>query len=131
MRRFVADYEREAEETLPRVVWNFYRSGSELGSTVARNRQIFHNYLILPRGLRDVSNSDDSVSLLNGSIRLNSPICVSPLAFHGFAYPDGEKATAAGKFSRFHLVDTPLTHTMRLKFRSLDTLTLIIFVHVS
>jgi isopentenyl diphosphate isomerase/L-lactate dehydrogenase-like FMN-dependent dehydrogenase len=37
------------------------------------------------------------VSLLNDLHQLALPVCLSPTAFHMFAHPDGEKATARGE----------------------------------
>lgn len=60
------------------------------------NIVIFSRLLIRPRFMRDVSNVDTSVSLLNGKVHLKFPICLSPTGFQGMAHPEGDCATAQG-----------------------------------
>ncbi|MEW5303511.1 MAG: hypothetical protein WDW36_006196 [Sanguina aurantia] len=81
-----------AKDKLPRMVYDYYRSGSHSESTLRENRAAFASYRILPRMLQDMSHVDLSSTLLG--MPLSFPVMVAPMAMHGMAHPDGELATA-------------------------------------
>lgn len=51
---------------------------------------------LVPRVLRDVSTMDLSISVLGQ--RLSMPVCVAATAMQRMAHPEGETATARGKY---------------------------------
>ncbi len=86
------DFERLAAERLPRMVWDYYRSGACDEITLARNELAFGDVALRYRVLVDVSRRDSSCTLLSRRIAL--PVLIAPTAFHKLAHPDGEIATA-------------------------------------
>jgi len=90
----VGDFARAAERVLPRMVWDYFRSGADAESTLRANRRAFRRRVLLPRVLIDVSAVRAEVELLGA--RLPHPILVAPTAFHKLAHPEGERATARG-----------------------------------
>jgi 4-hydroxymandelate oxidase len=90
----VGDFARAAERVLPRMVWDYYRSGADGEATLRANRRAFRRRLLLPRVLVDVSRVSPEVELLGA--RLENPILVAPTAYQKLAHPDGERATARG-----------------------------------
>ncbi|XP_018586316.1 2-Hydroxyacid oxidase 1 [Scleropages formosus] len=87
----VRDYEKKAEETLPKAVFDYYFSGADEQQTLADNVAAFSRWRLYPRVLRDVSNVDLSVSVLGQ--QLSMPVCVAATAMQRMAHPDGETAT--------------------------------------
>ena len=88
----LADLQRHAIKTLPKMVWDYYRSGANAEITLAENELAFQRYHILPRVLRSVGTVSLATSIQGHAISM--PICVAPTAMHCMAHPDGEKATA-------------------------------------
>jgi len=88
----VADYAEAARETLPRMAYDYYASGSRDETTLRENRAAFGRWRLRHRVLRDVSDCDASVRLLGHELAM--PVLVAPTAFHAMAHPDGELATA-------------------------------------
>lgn len=97
----VADYEREAHKTMAKMGLDYYRSGADDEITLHANKDIFKEFRIMARFLRDVSRVqlNDFKLDLSGSDHANNhqltcPLGVSPTAMHKLAHPDGELATA-------------------------------------
>ena len=88
------DYEAAASQTLQKMAWDYYRSGSDDELTLRRNREAFSHYDLWPRVLVDVSEIDLSTKLLGTEISL--PVIVAPTAYHKMAHADGELETARG-----------------------------------
>jgi len=88
----VADYERRAAQLLPEGALGYYSSGALDETTLRENCDVFNEYYIIPRVLRDVSLVDMSTSVLGHSLRV--PVGVAPTAMQRMAHPDGEAATA-------------------------------------
>ena len=86
------DLEQYASKTLPKMVWDYYRSGADAEITLAENELAFQRYHILPRVLRSVGTVSLATSIQGHAISM--PICVAPTGMHCMAHPDGEKATA-------------------------------------
>ena len=52
--------------------------------------------------LHNVMSINLHTSILGHQIGM--PLCIAPSALHGLLHPDGEKATASGKFTFFLLI---------------------------
>jgi 4-hydroxymandelate oxidase len=89
-----AQLQRRARELLPSEVYDYYATGSGSERTLRASAKAWQRIWLAPRVLRDVSETDTSVSLLGAA--LATPVGVAPTAFHRMAHPDGELATAAG-----------------------------------
>uniref|UniRef100_A0AC35FE48 FMN hydroxy acid dehydrogenase domain-containing protein n=1 Tax=Panagrolaimus sp. PS1159 TaxID=55785 RepID=A0AC35FE48_9BILA len=93
----VADFEARAIDLLPKAVREYYQSGADDESTVARNKSAFRKYLIRPRVLVDVQNLDTKVTISfnpRESYTFEYPLGIAPTAFHRMAHPQGELATS-------------------------------------
>ena len=88
----VDDFERAAEAVLPRMAWDYYRSGADDERTLRENRRAFRRWEIWYRVLVDVSQRSLATSLLGAELR--APIMIAPTAYHCMAHPEGERATA-------------------------------------
>jgi len=89
------DYEKRAQELLPRNALDYYRSGAGNEKSLKWNRTDFDNFRIRPRFLRDVSQRDMSVNDMLGN-RVSCPIGIAPTAMQRMADPAGEIANAKG-----------------------------------
>ncbi|KAJ3601564.1 hypothetical protein NHX12_032532 [Muraenolepis orangiensis] len=88
----VSDYEEEAKKSLPKAVYDYYRSGADQQQTLADNTAAFNRWCLRPRVLRDVSVVDLSCSILGQD--LSMPLCAAATAMQRMAHADGETATA-------------------------------------
>lgn len=88
----VDDFEQAARTVLPRMAYDYYRSGADAERTLRQNRRAFRRYSIWYRVLVDVSHREIGTSILG--TRLDLPILVAPTAYHRLAHPEGEAATA-------------------------------------
>ncbi|NXG59894.1 HAOX1 oxidase, partial [Hemiprocne comata] len=88
----IADFEEYAKKTLPKSVYDYYRSGADDQETLADNTAAFSRWKLYPRVLRDVSAMDLSTSVLGQTVSM--PVCVGATAMQRMAHPDGETATA-------------------------------------
>jgi 4-hydroxymandelate oxidase len=88
----VDDFERAAEAVLPRMAWDYYRSGADDERTLRRNRRAFARWEIWYRVLVDVAERTTATTLLGEE--LAAPILIAPTAYHRMACPEGEIATA-------------------------------------
>ena len=86
------ELEKLFEENLSPAISGYYKSGARDEITLKRNREIFNEYEILPKLLRDVSKIDTSINILN--LKLNNPIILAPIAMQQMAHKEGEVATA-------------------------------------
>ena len=86
------DLEKLFEENIPTTIAGYYKSGARDEITLKNNREIFNSVEILPKLLRDVSNIDTSISILNQD--LETPLLLAPTAMQQMAHPDGEIASA-------------------------------------
>lgn len=93
----VDDFEVAAAEVLPKMAYDYYRSGAEQEKTLKDNRSAFDRYKLWYRVLVDVENVDVSTDILGS--RLRAPIIVAPTAYQKLAHPLGEAATAMGAAS--------------------------------
>ncbi len=90
----VNDFEAPARVRIEANHWDYFMGGSGDEVTLRTNRAAFERLLLRPRMLVDVSNCQLQTSVLD--LPLSMPILVAPMAFHGFAHPEGECETARG-----------------------------------
>src|SRR5579871_5125824 len=88
----VDDFESAAATLLPRMAYDYYRSGADDETTLRRNRRAFRRWEFWYRVLVDVSERSLDTTLLGE--RLSLPILIAPTAYHCMAHPEGERATA-------------------------------------
>ncbi|CAG7725502.1 unnamed protein product, partial [Allacma fusca] len=88
----IPDFEKAAEEILPRNTYVYYKSGADDENVLAANKTAYNRLFIKPRALRDVSIRLLNTRILNGPVSF--PIGVSPTAMHKLAHPEGELAVA-------------------------------------
>ncbi|NML47439.1 alpha-hydroxy-acid oxidizing protein [Ramlibacter sp. G-1-2-2] len=87
------DLRRMARRKLPRIAFDFIDGGADDELCLARNREAFERYRLLPRYLRDVSGREQGVSLFG--TRYASPIGISPTGLAGLFRPDADLMLAA------------------------------------
>jgi L-lactate dehydrogenase (cytochrome)/(S)-mandelate dehydrogenase len=87
------DLRRLARRQLPRIAFDFIEGGADDERCLARNRDAFERYRLLPRYLRDVSQRDQSVELFGRTYA--SPIGISPTGLAGLFRPDADLMLAA------------------------------------
>ena len=88
----VFDYEAAAREILPKIAYDYYRSGANDEITLHENHNAYERIKLKPRVLRDISKRDLTTTILGQTVSM--PILVAPTAFHCMAHPEGEVATA-------------------------------------
>lgn len=108
----IEDFEAAARERLPRMVYDYYRSGADEEHTLRRNRDAFAAYEIWYRTLVDVGCPELETTVLGAKVA--SPICIAPTAYHRLACPEGESATAraAAKARTLYVASTLATTTL-------------------
>ena len=79
-------------KNLPIEIAGYYKSGARDEVTLKKNREIFNDYELLPKLLRDVTKIDSSKHLLG--CNLKNPIILAPIAMQQMAHQDGEIAAA-------------------------------------
>lgn len=108
----VFDYEALAQAYVEPAAWNYYQSGSDDEVTLRANRTAFERIRLRPRVLVDVQICDMRTAVLSTPISM--PIMIAPTAFHRFAHPEGECATAqgAGNAGALMVVSTSSTYSL-------------------
>lgn len=86
------DYEQQARELLPRMVYDYYSGGAGDEITVGENRAGWQRLRLRPRVLVDVATRDLATTVLGQPIAF--PVLTAPCAFNALAHPDGELAVA-------------------------------------
>lgn len=89
----VNDFEEQALARLPTATAGYYRSGSDSGDALSRNRAAWKSLALLPRILRNVSSISTAVTL-NSGLKLPTPIAIAPTAFNLLASKCGEVGSA-------------------------------------
>jgi hypothetical protein len=87
----VDDWEAAARERLPKMAYDYYRSGADEEHTLRRNRDAYARYALWYRTLVDVSEPVLETRVLG--TRVAHPILVAPTAYHRMAHEDGELAS--------------------------------------
>jgi (S)-mandelate dehydrogenase len=72
----IEDLHRIAKRKLPRIIFDFIEGGLEDERGLARNEEAFHKHKLLPRYLVDVSQRDQSATVLGRTYA--SPFGISP-----------------------------------------------------
>lgn len=85
------DYIPYAKERLSAQAWAYFSGGAADNLAVARNRQAFEQYRLLPRVLNRLQGGHTRSSLLGQSLAY--PILLAPVAYQRLAHPDGELAS--------------------------------------
>jgi len=108
----VADVEAIARRRLPRGVYDYYAGGAEDEGTLARNREGFGKWVLLPHVLADVDRVDLTTTALGAPVSM--PLHVAPTAYHRLATPEGEVATAraVGAAGGLMIVSSLATRTL-------------------
>jgi 4-hydroxymandelate oxidase len=91
------EYEAAARERLDPAFYDYIAGGAGDELTLQRNRSAYERILLRPRVLVDVSEIDQSTSILG--IPLKMPVMLSVTAAHRLCHPDGELATAKAAHS--------------------------------
>lgn len=88
----LADHEARAQQTVPDTVWAYWAGGAADEISLRANPTAWQRLPLRPRVLRPVANLDTSTQLLGRACP--TPLLVAPMARHGLAHPDAERATA-------------------------------------
>ena len=91
----IEDLRQVARKRLPRALFDFIDGGAGDEVTLRANQADFHKLALLPRVLTDVSQRDQSVSVLGE--KLEQPLILAPTGLPGMLWPNGalEAARAA------------------------------------
>src|SRR5262245_6889917 len=108
----VDEFERAARAVLPKMAYDYYRSGADDERTLEENRRAFRRWSIWYRVLVDVSERRLDTTVLG--VPVAAPILIAPTAYHRLACPDGELATAraAASAGTIHVVSTLATTSL-------------------
>src|SRR5262245_60091022 len=94
----IDDLRRAAQRRLPRAIFDFIDGGADDEQTLRANRADFARLTFSPRVLVDVSQRDQSTTLLG--TRLESPLVLAPTGQVGLAAPRGELPVARAAAAR-------------------------------
>ncbi|HXV09088.1 MAG TPA: alpha-hydroxy acid oxidase [Burkholderiales bacterium] len=83
----IEDLRRIARRRLPRAIFEFIDGGAQDEMTLRRNCEDFQRILLVPRALTDVSQRDQSVTLLGQTY--SSPLILAPTGTPGVVWPNG------------------------------------------
>src|SRR5262249_3629836 len=109
----VDDFEAAAAAVLPRMAYDYYRSGADDERTLRRNRRAFQAWEIWSRVLVDVAERQTSRTIFGAWP--SSPILLAPTASHAMAPPGGELGPARGAASAGSLYVVSTLATTRLE----------------
>ncbi|EGC37948.1 hypothetical protein DICPUDRAFT_97074 [Dictyostelium purpureum] len=87
----VAEMKEEARKKLPKMVYDYYASGSNDQSTLAENENAFTRIKLVPRSLVNVSKVSTKTKIYGQD--LSTPIMIAPWAMQRMAHPNGELDT--------------------------------------
>jgi isopentenyl diphosphate isomerase/L-lactate dehydrogenase-like FMN-dependent dehydrogenase len=95
----VEDYHQAAKAVLPKMTYDYYRSGADDELTLQENVHAYRRIKLRPRVFVDVSHHDKqsdsfSVRLLNGRTKCAYPVLIAPTAMQRMADDNGERSTA-------------------------------------
>lgn len=86
-------YHEVAKRKLPKMVYDYYRSGADDQLTLQEAVEAFRRIKLRPRVFVDVSPEKLNFSTTVLGEKVDMPILVAPSAMHRMATDDGEKAT--------------------------------------
>ncbi len=90
----VCQFEKLARRSLPKMVFEFIRSGAADEITTRENRKAFDRLRLWPRAMVNVSEIDTRINLFGRN--LECPLLLAPIAYHRLFHSEGELATARG-----------------------------------
>ena len=88
----IDDLRRLARRRLPRALFDYIDGGAEDEYTMRANQADFRRYTFRPRVMVDVSQRDQSTTVLG--TRLATPLILAPTGFTGMFWPRGEVVAA-------------------------------------
>jgi len=88
----LGDFEPLARAAMDLAAFDYVAGGSWDEVTLAENEAAWRRRRLRPRVLVDVANTDPATSLLGAPAAM--PVAIAPMATHGLAHPDAERATA-------------------------------------
>ncbi len=88
----IDDFRRIARRRLPRGLFDYIDGGAEDEYTLRANQADFRRYTFRPRVMVDVSERDQSTTVLG--TRLATPLILAPTGFTGMFWPRGEIVAA-------------------------------------
>jgi 4-hydroxymandelate oxidase len=88
------ELETIARARVSQMAWDYYASGADDETCIARNCEAFARLALHYRVLVDVARRELATSVLGERIAL--PVMIAPTAFHRLAHEDGELATVRG-----------------------------------
>jgi L-lactate dehydrogenase (cytochrome) len=88
----IADLREQARRNLPRAIFEFIDGGAHDEVTLRANRSDFARVNLLPSVLTDVSQRDQSVTVLGQTYR--TPLILAPTGLPGIVWPGGAAAAA-------------------------------------
>jgi L-lactate dehydrogenase (cytochrome) len=105
----IEDLRRRAKRRLPRALFDFVDGGGEDEWSVRENRAAFERLTFRPRVLVDVSQRDQTTTVLGQT--LSSPVVCAPTGLSGLVWPRGEieAAKAAKKVGSIYTLATRAT----------------------
>ena len=108
----VAAFEAAAKRRMRRAHYDYYAGGAEDERTLARNREGFERFVLMPRVLVDVSRVDTATRVLGAPLAL--PLLLAPAAYQRLAHPDGETAAAraAGEAGALMVLSSMATRSL-------------------
>lgn len=88
----LADHEAQARARVPDAVWAYWAGGAADETTLRANPSAWAQLPLRPRVLRPLAGLSTATTLLGQAYP--TPLLVAPMARHGLAHPDAERATA-------------------------------------
>ena len=88
----VADYEQQAKNHLPEMVWHYLQGGAMDEVSVRANREQFEHIQLMPRLLNDLTQGNTECEILGQ--RFPHPIFLAPIGHQQQFHPDAEAASA-------------------------------------
>lgn len=116
----IDDYQQAAKESLPKMAYDYYRSGADDEISLRDNVDAYRRIKLRPRVFVDVShhttNADScSVRLLNGQTTCSFPVLIAPTAMHQMADEGGELSTARAAVRANTVMILSTLSTMRIE----------------
>ena len=88
----LSDYAQHAKSHIRPDIFEYIVGGGADEWTLARNRQAFDRWMIVPNVLADVTEGGTHTTILGDTLR--HPVMLAPVAFHQLVHPEGEWASA-------------------------------------
>jgi isopentenyl diphosphate isomerase/L-lactate dehydrogenase-like FMN-dependent dehydrogenase len=107
----VEDYRRQAQKSVPDMVWAFVDYGADDLVTMRANRAAYGRYALKPRILTGKEATDTAVTI--GGQRIDVPILLAPTGLVGLSHWTGERgvAQAAERSGTLSIVSTASSYS--------------------